>query len=548
MPVLSRFSIKSCSFHLKTKKDLKMANQQFCLKWNNHQGNLVSVFDNLLSSESFVDVTLACEGSNIKAHKVVLSACSPFFEEVLKNNPCKHPIIILKDMKFFDLKTIIQFMYKGEVNVSQDHLSALLKTAESLQVKGLAEVNAGDSQPAEDKVTSKPQQFEQVTSQPIQRKRPSSPPKRTRNIITRDDTDRNRNTGSPEIIEEVVPKKTRIETRSGNSAAANTSSSHYKQQSTSSSSHYNQPSTSSSSHYNQQSPYSDQNIAETYSPQTENTPDNFRTESQKDNFVPDNTEQPQSTSEFQFTSGPANILSEESNNSFSMMPETDEKDIKDIKPSSPQVLPIQIDQEVTGRIKSPPNYNEYTDYEEGNSQVSCLRHARIDDSEPGLAEHLAVQAYDDNSFQGQSASYEISGDSINLDDLGAGPSNVSGDFSNTMPAGTSSGRNLFHLFFEIAPFTLCMLQKIRREGIPLPFPSPTVLINVNGRRQAKHSTIPILTKYLKKQDNVEEIRIANTHFLVKLLHFSLQFDPRMSPDFSASIRHFPSRERLMQPD
>ncbi|KAG1658585.1 Protein bric-a-brac 2 [Nymphon striatum] len=417
MPVLSRFSIKSCSFHLKTKKDLKMANQQFCLKWNNHQGNLVSVFDNLLSSESFVDVTLACEGSNIKAHKVVLSACSPFFEEVLKNNPCKHPIIILKDMKFFDLKTIIQFMYKGEVNVSQDHLSALLKTAESLQVKGLAEVNAGDSQPAEDKVTSKPQQFEQVTSQPIQRKRPSSPPKRTRNIITRDDTDRNRNTGSPEIIEEVVPKKTRIETRSGNSAAANTSSSHYKQQSTSSSSHYNQPSTSSSSHYNQQSPYSDQNIAETYSPQTENTPDNFRTESQKDNFVPDNTEQPQSTSEFQFTSGPANILSEESNNSFSMMPETDEKDIKDIKPSSPQVLPIQIDQEVTGRIKSPPNYNEYTDYEEGNSQ----------------------QAYDDNSFQGQSASYEISGDSINLDDLGAGPSNVSGDFSNTMPAGTSSG-------------------------------------------------------------------------------------------------------------
>ena len=55
-------------------------------------------------------------------------------------NPCKHPIVILKDVRFIDLKAIIDFMYKGEVNVSQDQLSALLKTAETLKVKGLAEV------------------------------------------------------------------------------------------------------------------------------------------------------------------------------------------------------------------------------------------------------------------------------------------------------------------------------------------------------------------------------------------------------------------------
>jgi len=54
--------------------------QRFCLRWNNHHSNLLSVFDQLLLKESFVDVTLAVEGQLLKAHKVILSACSPYFE------------------------------------------------------------------------------------------------------------------------------------------------------------------------------------------------------------------------------------------------------------------------------------------------------------------------------------------------------------------------------------------------------------------------------------------------------------------------------------
>ncbi|GIY09146.1 protein bric-a-brac 2 [Caerostris darwini] len=114
--------------------------QQFCLKWNNHTTNMLQVFDNLLSTEALVDVTLACEGFSLKAHKMVLSACSPFFQSLFLDNPCKHPIVIMKDMRYTDLKAIIDFMYRGEVNVSHDQLSALLKTAETLKVKGLAEV------------------------------------------------------------------------------------------------------------------------------------------------------------------------------------------------------------------------------------------------------------------------------------------------------------------------------------------------------------------------------------------------------------------------
>lgn len=58
--------------------------QQFCLKWNNFQANITSQFETLRDEEYFTDVTIACEGQRIQAHKVVLSACSPFFKELFK--------------------------------------------------------------------------------------------------------------------------------------------------------------------------------------------------------------------------------------------------------------------------------------------------------------------------------------------------------------------------------------------------------------------------------------------------------------------------------
>jgi hypothetical protein len=58
--------------------------QQFCLRWNNFQANITSQFEALRDEEDFVDVTLACDGQRLKAHKVVLSACSPYFKELFK--------------------------------------------------------------------------------------------------------------------------------------------------------------------------------------------------------------------------------------------------------------------------------------------------------------------------------------------------------------------------------------------------------------------------------------------------------------------------------
>ncbi|XP_067133729.1 protein abrupt-like isoform X3 [Centruroides vittatus] len=151
-----------------------MGTQQFCLRWNHHQNNMMAVFEQLLSNEALVDVTLACEGLSLKAHKTILSACSPFFQSLFLENPCKHPIVILKDIKYCDLKAIVEFMYRGEVNVTQDQLSALLKIAETLQVKGLAEI-ANSNQQTEDTLmdTISPHQFSNIplSEPPVQPKR-----------------------------------------------------------------------------------------------------------------------------------------------------------------------------------------------------------------------------------------------------------------------------------------------------------------------------------------------------------------------------------------
>ncbi|XP_068915135.1 broad-complex core protein isoforms 1/2/3/4/5 isoform X5 [Tenebrio molitor] len=118
--------------------------QHFCLRWNNYQSSITSAFENLRDDEDFVDVTLACDGKSLKAHRVVLSACSPYFRELLKSTPCKHPVIVLQDVAWTDLHALVEFIYHGEVNVHQRSLSSFLKTAEVLRVSGLTQQHGDD--------------------------------------------------------------------------------------------------------------------------------------------------------------------------------------------------------------------------------------------------------------------------------------------------------------------------------------------------------------------------------------------------------------------
>ncbi|XP_043240878.1 broad-complex core protein isoforms 1/2/3/4/5-like isoform X7 [Amphibalanus amphitrite] len=120
--------------------------QRFCLKWNDFRNSVTAVFEDLRQDEELVDITLCCEGKKVKAHRMMLSACSPYFRELLKENPCQHPVFFLKDTTYVDLKAVVEFVYNGEVNVTQGQLSSFLKTAEMLQVRGLTGDDEKESQ------------------------------------------------------------------------------------------------------------------------------------------------------------------------------------------------------------------------------------------------------------------------------------------------------------------------------------------------------------------------------------------------------------------
>ena len=122
---------------------MSMSSEKFSLKWNDFESNLSSAFTELREAKELFDVTLVCDTNQIEAHKVVISACSPFFRRILKRSPHSHPLLYLKGVPFTDLEAVLSFMYQGEVSVGQDHLNSFLATAEELQVKGLTEGSGG---------------------------------------------------------------------------------------------------------------------------------------------------------------------------------------------------------------------------------------------------------------------------------------------------------------------------------------------------------------------------------------------------------------------
>ena len=114
--------------------------ENFCLKWNDFVENVTTSFAQFRNDKDFSDVTLACgDGSQIKAHRIILMSGSLMFKTLLEQNLMEKPVVFLRGVKSSQLTSIVDFLYLGEVNIEQDNLNEFLALAEDLQLKGLTQ-------------------------------------------------------------------------------------------------------------------------------------------------------------------------------------------------------------------------------------------------------------------------------------------------------------------------------------------------------------------------------------------------------------------------
>ena len=118
-----------------------MKAEKFNLTWRDFENCTSNSFRGFMSRQEFVDVTLMCDDNNqIRAHKVLLSACSEFFKNILvKTSHQQHTVVYIDSVTHQELQNIISFMYFGETTITQEEFTNFMRAAQKLQIKGLSE-------------------------------------------------------------------------------------------------------------------------------------------------------------------------------------------------------------------------------------------------------------------------------------------------------------------------------------------------------------------------------------------------------------------------
>ena len=125
--------------------------EKFSLKWNDFHSNVSKTFSALRTEEDFQDVTLvSADLQQVSAHKVVLSACSKYFKNILQQNRHSNPLLCLDGVTSSELQSVLDYIYQGEVQVYQENLDRFLAVAERFQLEGL--MNLPDTNKQEENV------------------------------------------------------------------------------------------------------------------------------------------------------------------------------------------------------------------------------------------------------------------------------------------------------------------------------------------------------------------------------------------------------------
>ena len=113
--------------------------EKYFLNWDTFSEHLKLMFHDLYQNGRYTDVTLVSDDqSQFKAHKIVLSACSPVFKKIIDSNPSQHPLIYLRGIQSYEMESILQFMYLGEGKFYHERMREFIKVAQDLEVKEIS--------------------------------------------------------------------------------------------------------------------------------------------------------------------------------------------------------------------------------------------------------------------------------------------------------------------------------------------------------------------------------------------------------------------------
>ena len=132
------------------------------VNWDDFSANSCSLIKKLRASSDFADVTLACEdGEQVEAHKFLLTAASPFFQNLLLTSTHPHPIIYMRGVDSAVLLAIVDFLYCGEVVLDPEYLEPFFAIAQELKLEGLLKQSGNDVK-TEKLAKSKPTTMHQI--------------------------------------------------------------------------------------------------------------------------------------------------------------------------------------------------------------------------------------------------------------------------------------------------------------------------------------------------------------------------------------------------
>ena len=116
-----------------------MAKEQVNLVWDNYADHLRVFLHELKNSNELTDVTLVCEDKKqFKAHKIILTANSPFFKDMIGEISNTNLLIYIRGVHSYEMESILEFIYLGKTTLFQDRVNEFMNVAKSLEIKGIS--------------------------------------------------------------------------------------------------------------------------------------------------------------------------------------------------------------------------------------------------------------------------------------------------------------------------------------------------------------------------------------------------------------------------